>query len=118
MKSTSKPVKNELMSALSENQLLLMCRILQERTRMPLPLPLYTLCYHFSMTERSLRTGTWKTPWNAAQTHDVTGRRLGILGLGGIGLQFAHLAHAFPMCIIYFSRRRQNTMESRSTVLI
>ncbi|KAG1721406.1 hypothetical protein EDB19DRAFT_1898330 [Suillus lakei] len=39
---------------------------------------------HFSMAERSLRSGTWKTPYNAAQTHDVTGRTLGILGLGGI----------------------------------
>ncbi|KAG1781911.1 D-isomer specific 2-hydroxyacid dehydrogenase [Suillus placidus] len=61
---------------------------------------------HFSMAERSLRSGTWKTPFNAAQTHDVTGRTLGILGLGGIGLRFAHLAHAFPMRIIYFSRRK------------
>ncbi|KAG1854141.1 hypothetical protein DFJ58DRAFT_906206 [Suillus subalutaceus] len=61
---------------------------------------------HFSMAERSLRSGTWKTPYNAAQTHDVTGRTLGILGLGGIGLRFAHLARAFPMRIIYFSRKK------------
>lgn len=61
---------------------------------------------HFSMAERSLRSGTWKIPYNAAQSRDVTGRTLGILGLGGIGLRFAHLAHAFPMRIIYFSRRK------------
>ncbi|KAG2062461.1 hypothetical protein BDR04DRAFT_1063103, partial [Suillus decipiens] len=60
----------------------------------------------FSMAERSLRSGTWRKPYNAAQIHDVTGRTLGILGLGGIGLRFAHLAHAFPMRIIYFSRRK------------
>ncbi|KAG1903239.1 uncharacterized protein F5891DRAFT_1185386 [Suillus fuscotomentosus] len=64
----------------------------------------------FSMAERSLRSGTWKTPCNAAQTHDVTGRTLGILGLGGIGLRFAHLAHAFPMRIIYFSRRKAESV--------
>ncbi|KAG2369266.1 D-isomer specific 2-hydroxyacid dehydrogenase [Suillus spraguei] len=61
---------------------------------------------HFSMAERSLRSGTWKKPYNATQVHDITGRTLGILGLGGIGLRFAHLAHAFPMRIIYFSRRK------------
>lgn len=65
---------------------------------------------HFSMAERSLRSGTWKIPYNAAQTHDVTGRTLGILGLGGIGLRFAHLAHAFPMRIIYFSRRKAESV--------
>ena len=61
---------------------------------------------HFSMAEVSLRSGTWKMPIDAAQTHDVTGRTLGILGLGGIGLRFARLAHAFPMRIVYFSRRK------------
>jgi phosphoglycerate dehydrogenase-like enzyme len=65
---------------------------------------------HFSMAERSLRSGTWKTTYNAAQIHDVTGRTLGILGLGGIGLRFAHLAHAFPMRIIYFSRRKAESV--------
>lgn len=60
----------------------------------------------FSMAERSLRSGTWRTPVDAARTRDVTGRTLGILGLGGIGLRFAHLAHAFPMRIVYFSRRK------------
>ncbi|KAG1794356.1 D-isomer specific 2-hydroxyacid dehydrogenase [Suillus plorans] len=65
---------------------------------------------HFSMAERSLRSGTWKTPCDAAQTHDVTGRTLGILGLGGIGLRFAHLAHAFPMRIVYFSRRKAESV--------
>lgn len=61
---------------------------------------------YFSMAERSLRSGTWSTPLDAAPARDVTGRTLGILGLGGIGLRFAHLAHAFPMRIVYFSRRK------------
>ncbi|KAG0699380.1 D-isomer specific 2-hydroxyacid dehydrogenase [Suillus ampliporus] len=61
---------------------------------------------HFSMAERSLRSGTWKRPFEAAKTHDITGRTVGIVGLGSIGLRFAHLAHAFPMRIIYFSRRK------------
>ncbi|KAG1794360.1 D-isomer specific 2-hydroxyacid dehydrogenase [Suillus plorans] len=65
---------------------------------------------HFSMAERSLRSGTWKTPCNSAQTHDVTGRTLGIFGLGRIGLRFARLAHAFPMRIVYFSRRKAESV--------
>jgi glyoxylate reductase len=61
---------------------------------------------HFLMAEHSLCTGTWKTSHNASQTHEVTGRMLGILGLGGIGLRFAHLGHAFLMRIVYSSGRK------------
>ncbi|KAH7926974.1 hypothetical protein BV22DRAFT_1007899 [Leucogyrophana mollusca] len=62
---------------------------------------------HFSFAERSLRSLTWKTPISAGATHDLTGRTLGILGLGGIGLYLAHLVHAFPMRVIYHSRNRR-----------
>lgn len=61
---------------------------------------------HFSLAERSLRTGTWKTPISSGGTHDLTGRTLGILGLGGIGLRLANLVHAFPMRVVYYSRHR------------
>ncbi|KAG1787194.1 D-isomer specific 2-hydroxyacid dehydrogenase [Suillus plorans] len=64
----------------------------------------------FSMAERSLRSGTWKTPCNAAQTDDITGRTLGIFGLGDIGLRFARLVHAFPMRIVCFSRRKAESV--------
>jgi lactate dehydrogenase-like 2-hydroxyacid dehydrogenase len=40
------------------------------------------------------------------KTHDVTGKTLAILGLGGIGMRLAVLALAFPMSIIYHSRRK------------
>ncbi|KAF8839405.1 hypothetical protein BDN67DRAFT_773898 [Paxillus ammoniavirescens] len=59
---------------------------------------------HFSWGERSLRVGTWKNPISSALTHDLTGRTIGILGLGGIGLRLAHLVHAFPMRVLYYSR--------------
>ncbi|KAI0035454.1 hypothetical protein K488DRAFT_43241 [Vararia minispora EC-137] len=58
----------------------------------------------FSFGERNLRAGKWKTGVSAARTHDLTGRTLAVLGLGGIGLRLAELAHAFPMRIIYHSR--------------
>ncbi|KAG5342596.1 hypothetical protein C0989_012101 [Termitomyces sp. Mn162] len=60
----------------------------------------------FSLSERSLRAGQWKPADLSSKTHDVTGRTLAILGLGGIGLRFAELAHAFPMRIIYHSRHK------------
>jgi len=61
---------------------------------------------HFSKGERSLRAGHWKNDISASQTHDLTGKTLAILGLGGIGFRLAELAHAFPMRIIYHSRRK------------
>jgi glyoxylate reductase len=60
----------------------------------------------YSLSERSLRAGTWKPPTTAAASHDPTGRTIAILGLGGIGLRLAHLVHAFPMRVIYNSRHR------------
>jgi glyoxylate reductase len=61
---------------------------------------------HFSFAERSLRAGNWKKPVSSSATHDLTGRTIGILGLGGIGLRLAHLVHAFPMRVLYYSRSR------------
>ncbi|KAG1740861.1 uncharacterized protein EDB91DRAFT_1248244 [Suillus paluster] len=60
----------------------------------------------YAWAEQSLRKGTWKTVLDSGRAHDVTGRTLGILGLGGIGLRLAHLVHAFPMRVIYHSRRK------------
>ncbi|RPD52758.1 hypothetical protein L226DRAFT_576697 [Lentinus tigrinus ALCF2SS1-7] len=61
---------------------------------------------HFAQAERDLRAGNWKYAHNAGSAHDLTGRTLAILGLGGIGLRFAELAHAFPMRVVYHSRNR------------
>jgi len=60
----------------------------------------------FSLGERSLRSNTWKTPIHPGRTHDLSACTLGILGLGGIGLNLANLAHAFPMRVIYHSRSK------------
>ena len=62
---------------------------------------------HFSKAERSLHAGTWNKPISPGDTHDLTTRTLGILGLGGIGLPLVHLVHAFPMRVLYHSRRRR-----------
>ncbi|KAA1470557.1 hypothetical protein DENSPDRAFT_836382 [Dentipellis sp. KUC8613] len=60
---------------------------------------------HFAHAERNLRLGHWKSGLSSALTHDLTGHTLAILGLGGIGLRLATLARAFPMRVIYHSRR-------------
>ncbi|KAI0359686.1 hypothetical protein OH77DRAFT_1420241 [Trametes cingulata] len=60
----------------------------------------------FSHAERDLRAGKWKSSHNPGAAHDLSGRTLAILGLGGIGLRLAELAHAFPMRILYHSRRK------------
>ncbi|KAI0767025.1 D-isomer specific 2-hydroxyacid dehydrogenase [Fomes fomentarius] len=59
---------------------------------------------NFAHAEQTLRAGKWKSSHRAGNAHDLTGRTLAILGLGGIGLRLAELAHAFPMRIIYHSR--------------
>lgn len=56
----------------------------------------------YSIAERNVREGKWKS--GLAPSHDPSAFTLGILGLGGIGLRLAHLAHGFPMRVIYHSR--------------
>jgi len=60
----------------------------------------------FAISERSLRNSKWKPNGLAVRSHDLTGRTIAILGLGGIGLRLAELVHAFPMRVIYHSRNR------------
>jgi glyoxylate reductase len=59
----------------------------------------------YAAAERSLRANTWKPSGLKEISHDITGRTLGILGLGGIGGRLAELVHAFPMRVIYHSRK-------------
>lgn len=61
---------------------------------------------NYAWAEQTLRQGVFKEGVNPGRAHDVTGRTLGILGLGGIGLRLAHLVHAFPMRVIYYSRNK------------
>ena len=63
----------------------------------------------YSVSERSLRQLQWKPQGLAIKSHDLEGRTLAILGLGGIGMRFAELVHAFPMRVIYHSRRKSAT---------
>ena len=60
----------------------------------------------FSTTEQSLRALKWKPAGLNKITHDLTGKTLAILGLGGIGTRLAVLVHAFPMRVLYHSRHK------------
>ncbi|KAF6763053.1 D-isomer specific 2-hydroxyacid dehydrogenase [Ephemerocybe angulata] len=60
----------------------------------------------YSIAERSLRALKWKPQGLNNISHDITGRTLAILGLGGIGLRLAELVQSFPMRVIYHSRNK------------
>jgi lactate dehydrogenase-like 2-hydroxyacid dehydrogenase len=55
--------------------------------------------------DRYIRDGRWPTEGRMPITHRVTGRRLGILGLGNIGEEVAKRAAGFDMKIFYHNRR-------------
>jgi glyoxylate reductase len=59
----------------------------------------------YTHSEISLRQHAWKPAGIAPKAHDITGKTIAILGLGGIGLRLAHLVHAFPMRVIYHNRQ-------------
>lgn len=60
-----------------------------------------------SWGDRTVRENRWRdTTLIHPLGHDVTGRRLGILGMGRIGQAVAHRARAFGMTIHYHSRKR------------
>ena len=60
-----------------------------------------------SWGERMVRENRW-TSWSPTHPlgYDVTGRRMGIVGMGRIGQALARRARAFDMEIHYFNRRR------------
>jgi len=60
----------------------------------------------YAKAERNIRSNQWKTGLNAGNAHDLTGRTLAILGLGGIGMRLAELARVFPMRIVYHNRHK------------
>jgi len=66
----------------------------------------------YAIAEQSLRGLKWKPVEISKRSHDITGRTLAILGLGGIGLRLAELVQSFPMRVIYHSRHRREDAPS------
>ncbi|KAF8583802.1 2-hydroxyacid dehydrogenase [Ramaria rubella] len=59
----------------------------------------------YTRAELSARAGNWKN--NLKPAHDPSALTLSILGLGGIGMRFAHMAHALPMKRILYHNRNK-----------
>jgi lactate dehydrogenase-like 2-hydroxyacid dehydrogenase len=57
--------------------------------------------------DRYIRAGRWLAEGRMAITHRVSGRKIGILGLGHIGLEIARRAAAFDMPVFYHNRHRR-----------
>lgn len=55
--------------------------------------------------DRYVRAGDWVAKGRMPLTHRVTGRKLGVLGLGHIGLALAKRAVGFDMAVSYHNRR-------------
>jgi lactate dehydrogenase-like 2-hydroxyacid dehydrogenase len=62
-------------------------------------------------TDRYVRLGRWPKEGDPPLSFSLTGRRLGILGLGRIGQRVADLASAFGMQIAYCGRSRKSGVD-------
>jgi len=57
--------------------------------------------------DRYVRAGSWAAKGNYPFTTELTGRTLGIAGLGRIGKEVARRAQGLKMRVVYFGRHRQ-----------
>jgi lactate dehydrogenase-like 2-hydroxyacid dehydrogenase len=57
--------------------------------------------------DRYVRAGRWAKEGRMPMTHRVSGRKLGIVGMGHIGLEIAKRGAAFDMPIFYHNRHRR-----------
>ena len=65
------------------------------------------LAHRLPEAERYLRAGRWEVEGAFPLTAELTGRTVGILGLGRIGKTVARLAQAFQMQVVYHGRTEQ-----------
>jgi lactate dehydrogenase-like 2-hydroxyacid dehydrogenase len=61
-----------------------------------------------ALSDRYVRDGRWKKLGNQALATKVSGKKLGIIGMGRIGKVIARRAAAFDMKISYHARNRQD----------
>ena len=66
-----------------------------------------------SFGDRHVRTGAWISQGRIKPTRRVTGRKLGIVGLGHIGLEIAKRAAAFDMPVSYHNRNARTDVPYR-----
>jgi lactate dehydrogenase-like 2-hydroxyacid dehydrogenase len=66
-----------------------------------------------SRGDRHVRAGDWVKKGRIKLTHRVSGKKLGIVGLGNIGLEIAKRAAAFDMPIAYHNRKARTDVAYR-----
>ncbi len=66
-----------------------------------------------SAGDRHVRAGLWASKGRMKLTHRLSGRKLGILGLGSIGLEIAKRAESFAMPIAYHNRKPRHDVPYR-----
>jgi lactate dehydrogenase-like 2-hydroxyacid dehydrogenase len=66
-----------------------------------------------SFSDRYVRAGTWVSQGRLKPTRRVSGRKLGIVGLGNIGLEIAKRAEAFDMPVSYHNRKPRSDVTYR-----
>ena len=66
---------------------------------------------NFAISQASLRRGQWRGSPPAALGHDPDGKVLGILGMGGIGRDFAEKCRALGMTVQYHNRHKLSEKE-------
>ncbi|MBY0510566.1 MAG: 2-hydroxyacid dehydrogenase [Rhodospirillaceae bacterium] len=66
-----------------------------------------------SFGDRYVRAGDWALKGRIKITHRVSGKKLGIVGLGNIGIEIAKRAAAFDMPISYHNRKARGDVPYR-----
>lgn len=64
---------------------------------------------HFSMAEAHLRAGGFTPPGVEESSFDLSGKTIGILGMGSIGVTFVNYIRPFGMKMVYHNRRPSPT---------
>jgi len=70
------------------------------------------LARHIPQHDKGVKAGSWKR----TRGIELAGKKLGIVGLGRIGLAVARRAHAFEMHILYYDVRRREDAEAEGWV--
>ncbi len=61
-----------------------------------------------NLLDREVRNGNWEIRNHIGSGLELTGKTLGIMGLGRIGRRIAHLGEAFGMNVIYWSKNSRD----------
>jgi glyoxylate reductase len=75
---------------------------------------MFAAARHVVAGDRMVRSGDWRT-WGPEVLlgRDLAGSTLGIVGMGGIGLEVARRARALGMRVVYFSHTKKPELERR-----